>query len=148
VIVITIIIIMAEIFAAVASGAGLLSLAIQLFESSRKLKDFYTTSKDAPQAVADLSFELETMSLSLRQLEMHRRADILSDRLLDRCVVTCTRMAAKIEPAVAKMDHLLKRVRGVSMIYTAFKEPEMRKPLEELEHAKSSMLFVYMSYFQ
>jgi hypothetical protein len=40
--------IMAEIFAAVASGAGLLSLAIQLLESSRKLKGFYDTSKDAP----------------------------------------------------------------------------------------------------
>lgn len=51
---------MAEIFAAVASGAGLMSLAIQLLESSQKLKDFYNASKDAPQTVADLSFELET----------------------------------------------------------------------------------------
>jgi hypothetical protein len=139
---------MAEIFAAVASGAGLLSLAIQLLESSRKLKDFYNASKDVPQTVADLSFELETMSLSLRQLETHRRADILDDQLLGRCVITCTRMTVKVEAAVAKMDHLLKRFRGVGMVYTAFKEPEMRKLLEELEYAKSSMLFAYMSYCQ
>jgi hypothetical protein len=147
VIIITILI-MAEIFAAVASGAGLLSLAIQLLESSRKLKGFYDTSKDAPQAVADLSFELETMSLSLHQLEKHRRADTLDDSLLDRCVITCTRMTAKVEAAIAKMEHLLKRFRGVGMVYSAFKEPEMRKLLEELEHAKSSMLFAYMSYCQ
>jgi hypothetical protein len=138
-------IIMAEIFAAVASVAGLLSLAIQLLESSRKLKGFYNTSRDAPQAVADLSFELETMPLSLRQLEKHR---LLDDQLLGRCVVTCTRMTAKVEAAIAKMDHLLKRSRGVGMLYTAFKESEMRKLLEELEYAKSSMLFAYMSYCQ
>jgi hypothetical protein len=85
--------IMAEIFAAVASGAGLLSLAIQLLESSRKLKGFYDTSKDAPQAVADLSFELETMSLPLHQLEKHRRTDTLDDSLLDRCVINCKLLA-------------------------------------------------------
>jgi NAD(P)H-flavin reductase len=33
-------------------------------------------------------------------------------------------------------------------VYSAFKEPEMRKLLEELEHAKTSMLFAYMSYCQ
>jgi formyltetrahydrofolate hydrolase len=139
---------MAEIFAAVASGAGLVSLAIQLLESSQKLKGFCNTCKDAPQTVADLSFELETMSLSLRQLDNHRRADVLDDQLLSRCVMSCTRMNTKIEAAVAKMDGLLKKFRGVGRVYTAFKEPEMQKLLEQLEHAKSSMLFAYMSYCQ
>ena len=35
---------MAEIFGAVASGAGLLSLSMQLLESSQKLKSFYDTT--------------------------------------------------------------------------------------------------------
>jgi len=139
---------MAEIFGAVASGAGLVSLSMQLLESSQKLKSFYNASKDAPSAVADLSFELETMSLSLRQLAIHRQADISSDTLLGRCMTTCTLMTAKIEAAVAKMEHLLRKSRGIGRVYAAFKEPEIVKLLEGLEHAKSSMLFAYMSYCQ
>jgi len=139
---------MAEIFGAVASGAGLISLAIQLLESSQKLKSFYNASKDAPQAVADLSFELETMSLSLRQLVVHRQADISSDTLLGRCMTTCTLMTAKIEITVTKMDYLLHKSRGIGRMYSAFKESEIGRLLEGLEHAKSSMLFAYMSYCQ
>lgn len=139
---------MAEIFAAVASGAGLVSLAIQLLESSQKLKGLYTTCRDAPQAVADLSFELETMSLSLRQLDTHRRADVLDDQLLARCIITCARMNTKIEATITKMDGLLKKFRGVGRVYAVFKEPEMRRLFEDLERAKSSMLFAYMSYCQ
>jgi hypothetical protein len=139
---------MAEIFGAVASGAGLMSLSMQLLESSQKLKSFYNASKDAPQTVADLSFELETMSLSLRQLVIHNQADITSDTLLGRCMMTCTLMTAKIEAAVDKMEHVLRKSRGVGRMYAAFKEPEVSKLLESLEHAKSSMLFAYMSYCQ
>lgn len=139
---------MAEIFGAVASGAGLLSLAIQLLESSQKLKGFYDATKDAPQAVADLGFELETMSLSLRQLDMHRRGDLLCDELLGRCLVTCNKMVGKIEIAVTKMERQLQKSRNMGRLYAAFKEPDTRKLLEELEQAKSSMLFAYMSYCQ
>jgi hypothetical protein len=139
---------MAEIFGAVASGAGLVSLSMQLLESSQKLKNFYNASKDAPQTVMDLSFELETMSLSLRQLAIHRQADISSDTLLGRCMTTCTRMTTKIEDIVEKMGTRLQKSRGIGRMYVAFKEPEVLKLLEGLEHAKSSMLFAYMSYCQ
>jgi len=137
---------MAEIFGVVASGAGLLSLSIQLLESAQRLKGFYNASKNASQAVADLSFDLHTMSLSLRQLESHRRGDMLGDELLGRCITTCIRMIGKIESAMSKMEHQLQRSRKVGRMYAAFKEPEMRKLLEEMEQAKSSMLFAYVSY--
>jgi hypothetical protein len=139
---------MAEIFGAAASGAGLVSLAIQLLESSQKLKGFYDATKDAPQAVADLGFELETMSLSLRQLEFHRRGDVDGDGLLGRCLLTCNKMVGKIEVVVDKMERQLKRSRNVGRLYAAFKEPDTRKLLEDLEQAKSSMLSAYMSYCQ
>ena len=139
---------MAEIFGAVASGAGLMSLSMQLLESAQKLKGFYNACRDAPQAVAEISFELETMSLSLRQLVIHRQADISSDTLLGRCMMTCTLMTTKIETAVDKMEHHMRKSRSMGRVYSAFKEPEISKLLEGLEHAKSSMLFAYMSYCQ
>jgi hypothetical protein len=75
---------MAKVFGAVASGAGLVSLALQLIDTAQKLKKLYNTSRDAPTTVADLCFELETMSLSPRQLNSHRSANIAGDELLGR----------------------------------------------------------------
>ncbi|KAM0722808.1 hypothetical protein Q7P37_002250 [Cladosporium fusiforme] len=137
---------MAETVGAVASAAGLISLSMQLVESSQKLKKLYKASRDAPSTIADLCFELETMSLSLRQLESHRNADILGDELLGRCVVTCTRMVAKIGEAVGKIERLIKKSSIAGRVYMAFKEPEIDKLLGEMEQAKSSMSFAYMSF--
>lgn len=130
---------MAEIFGAVAGGAGLISLAIQLLESSQKLNAFYNASKDAPQAVAELKFQLETMSLSLRNLERYRQSGVLGDELLSRCILTCTGMVGKIESVVGKMERQLQKSRSVGRIYAAFKEPDIRKLLEDLAWAKNSM---------
>lgn len=82
---------MAEIFGAVASGAGLISLAMQLLESAEKLHGFYHTSEYAPETLRELAEEMETISLSLRHLEQHRQHDDTLDDLLDRCIGSCQR---------------------------------------------------------
>ncbi|KAM0715292.1 hypothetical protein Q7P37_008790 [Cladosporium fusiforme] len=138
---------MAEIFGAVASGAGLVSLSMQLIESAQKLKSFYSASRDAPNTVADLCHELETVSLNLRLLESHRQNNILGDEMLERCVAICARMVARIQVAVDKMGSLMNRSRFAGRLYTAFKEPEMKQSLEELERAKSSLLAACMGYY-
>lgn len=69
---------MAEIFGAVASGAGLVSLSMQLLESSQKLKGFYDSCRDAPETVRQLYFDLETMSMP----------GTLSEASLHDCIVT------------------------------------------------------------
>lgn len=139
---------MAEVFAAVASGAGLVSLSIQLIDSAQKLKKLLNASKDAPTTVADLCFELETMSLSLRQLNSHRNVNITGDELLGRCFTTCTRMVVKIEVTVTKIERIIQRRHVGGRLYMAFKEPEIQDLLNEMERAKSSMSFAYMSYCQ
>jgi hypothetical protein len=139
---------MAEVFGAVASGAGLVSLSLQLIDTAQKLKKLYNTSRDAPTTVADLCFELETMSLSLRQLDSHRSANIAGDELLGRCFTTCASMVMKIQVAVEKIERLIHRRRAGGRLYMAFKEPEIRELLEQLERAKSSLSFAYMSYCQ
>ena len=121
---------------------------MQLVESAQKLKAFYNSSRNAPAMVADICFELETMSLSLRQLEIYRRPDSTANDLLVRCILTCERMTRKIRASVAKIERLLQRSRSAGRLYMAFKEPEIRGLLEEMEHAKSSMAFAYMSYCQ
>lgn len=139
---------MAEIFAAVASGAGLVSLAIQLLESSRKLKGLYDTAKDAPSNVKDLCFDLETLSLQLRQLEQHRQHDHLNTELLDRCIAQCQRRTDKVSDVVDDMARYIRRSAAFGRLYAAFKEPEVEKLLDELERAKSSLSFTYLNYCQ
>jgi hypothetical protein len=139
---------MAEVFAAVASGAGLVSLAIQLLESSRKLKGLYTATKDAPRNVKDLCFDLETLSLQLRQLEQHRQHDHLNTELLDRCIAQCARRTERVRDVVDDMARYIKRSAMLGKLYSAFKEPEVEKLLDELERAKSSLSLTYISYCQ
>lgn len=139
---------MAEIFGAVASGAGLASLSGQLIQSAQKLKSLHNASRDAPTTVADLCHELETVSLNLRLLESHRQSNILGDELLERCVSVCARMVAKIQAAVDRMSSLMNRSRLTGRIYTAFKEPETKQLLEDMERAKTSLLAACMGYYQ
>jgi hypothetical protein len=139
---------MAEIFAAVASGAGLVSLAIQLLESSRKLKGLYNATKDAPRNVKDLCFDLETLSLQLRQLEQHRQHDHLDTELLDRCIAQCERRTEKVSDVVDDMARYIQRSVTFGRLYVAFKEPEVEKLLDELERTKSSLSLTYISYCQ
>jgi hypothetical protein len=139
---------MAEIFGAVASGAGLVSLSMQLLESTQKLKGFCDMMKDAPETAQQLCFDLETMAMALRQFEHYRQADVVGSELLNRCIVACDQAVAKVKTAVDKIDRLLSRARFAGRVYMGFKEPEVRKLMEEMEHAKSSMLLAYTSYCQ
>jgi hypothetical protein len=139
---------MAEIFGAVASGAGLVSLSMQLLESSQKLKRFCDTARDASGAVAHLSFELETMSLALRQFEHYRQQDVFGSELLSRCITSCEHAVSRVLAAVNKVDALLRRSRLAGRLYMGFKDPEVRGLLEEMEHAKTSLQLAHTEYCQ
>lgn len=121
---------------------------MQLLESSQKLKGFCDTVRNAPDAVARLCFDLETMSLALHQFEQYRQQDILGGELLRRCIKTCQQAVSRIQVAVDKVDRLLHKTRLAGRMYMGFKEPEMRTLLEETEHAKSSLHLAYTSYCQ
>ena len=124
---------MAEIFGAVASDAGLVSLAIQLLESAQKPHSLCMACKAAPATVQELSHELQTMSLSLSQLERHRIEDDVDFELMARCIRTCQSKTEDTLMLVDRMDRRMRNLRGLDRLYTAFKEPETARLLEELE---------------
>jgi hypothetical protein len=88
------------------------------------------------------------MALALRQFEQYRQNDLSGSELLGHCIVACNQAVAKIKTAVDKIDRLLSMARFAGKLYMGFKEPEVRRLLEEMEHAKSSMLLAYTSYCQ
>ncbi|KIY03454.1 uncharacterized protein Z520_00145 [Fonsecaea multimorphosa CBS 102226] len=135
------------VFGLAASGAGLLSLSIQLVECAAKLKRIYHAARDAPRIIARLQLGLETMALALRQLEQRRQQRTASDALLARCIVECELHTAEIQELIDKMeDRLSKDAKIGGRLYAAFKQRDVKELLDGLEKAKSSLELAYMMY--
>jgi hypothetical protein len=135
------------IFGLAASGAGLLSLSIQLVECATRLKRIYHAAQDAPRTIARLVSGLEIMAMALRQLEQHRQQGNPAEELLDRCIVECRLSTAEIQMLVNKMEGCMTRhARLGGKLYTAFKQRDVKELLHDLERAKSSVELAYMMY--
>ncbi|KIW23418.1 uncharacterized protein PV07_11616 [Cladophialophora immunda] len=134
-------------FGIAASGAGLLSLSIQLVESAAKLKKIYHAARDAPRTIARLQHSLETIALALRQLEQRRQQGGATDALLTRCIAECELHTADIQELVDKMDDRLSGDAKIGgRLYIAFKQRGVKELLDGLEKAKSSLELAYMMY--
>ncbi|KAH8894034.1 hypothetical protein GQ53DRAFT_839721 [Thozetella sp. PMI_491] len=136
-----------ELLGLAASGAGLLSLAIQLGESALKLRGIYHAARDAPRTVSKLAFGIETMALALRELEQRRQQTGSGGVLLARCLLECQQSTAEILELVDKMErHLEKHSRLAGRMYAVFRERDMKELLDDLEKAKSALQLAYMMF--
>jgi hypothetical protein len=131
----------------ISAGAGLLSLSIQLGESAVKLKAFCSRINTAPETVEQLVYDLETLGLTLQQLDHHRQDDRDSSALLARCIDRCREHAATIASTIEKMERHLTRNNRIGKLYIALKDPDIKALFNELQQAESSLqLAVFMYY--
>ena len=137
---------MAEIFGAVASGAGLASLAIQLGESALKLKSLYDRFKDAPNSLSTISHDLETLALLLQELEIHRQHDRYGGVILGRCITRCREGVKEVSVLIEKMERRIKSRVTIGRMYAALKDKDMARLLLDLEDAKSSLMLALQQY--
>ena len=137
---------MAEVLGVVASGAGLVSLATQLLEKARDIRELHGRTRNAPDTLLNLSHQLETASLLLRQLETHRQHDNYDAELFGRCISQCQHSATQIEKLVQKLKERLSRPRGLGKFMVAFADDEFRKLLQEIEQAKTSIMLAFQMY--
>lgn len=137
---------MAEIFGAVSGGLGLASLAIQLAESASKLKSFCERVRDARSTLTDLAYDIETVSLTLQELERDRQQEGRDDTLLKRCAVRTKEKADKIEALVRKLEARISKSSIAGKAFAALKRPEIQTLLDELEQAKSSIMLTLQTH--
>ena len=138
---------MAEVIVGVAaSGAGLVGLAIQLLETAQSIREFHGLVKSAPDALLNLSHQLETVSLLLRQLETHRQHDSYDAELLGRCIDQCQHSATHMGTLVQKLEKRLARLRILGRIMVALRDEEFHRLLTEIEQAKSSIMLAFQMY--
>ena len=130
---------MAEVFAAVASGAGLVSLALQLAESAMKVKKLCETMRHAPEILEDLSSELELFSMLLTEIagDEPERSGVSAD-LVVRCVQACENKVAKIRWSIEKLENMMRRSPIIARFRTALEEKELGALCNSLERAKTS----------
>ncbi|KIW65398.1 hypothetical protein PV04_07661 [Phialophora macrospora] len=130
-----------------AGGAGLVSLGIQLIESTTKLKRIYRAAQDAPTTLSRLTFDLETMAMALHQLDQRRQAGTPTEALLARCIIACRQSTGEVKELVDKLETCMARhTKFGGKLYTAFKQHDVRGLLDNLENAKSSLHFAYTMY--
>ena len=135
------------IFGVAASGAGLISLSIQLFESANKLRRFYHAAQDAPKTISALVSDLEIMAMFLQQLEHHRQQGTPAEALVARCILRCQHSTAEVQHLVDKMQLCMeKHARLGGKLYSAFKQRDVKDLLDGVERAKSSLHLAYTMY--
>ncbi|KAF2158925.1 hypothetical protein M409DRAFT_30630 [Zasmidium cellare ATCC 36951] len=135
---------MAEVFGAVASGAGLLSLAIQLADSAVKLKKFYDEVERAPKRLQSLAREINLFSNILRNLEDVRLQHGVSDSdVLTQCIEMCEDRTREIVSATRKIENMHQRSQLRGRIYAAVKMSEVIDLCNDMERSKNSLSMAF-----
>lgn len=138
---------MAELLGIVAGGAGLASLAVQLGESGFKIKRLYNSYQEAPKRLKDLSEDLENFSLTIRILERDRQQSTDVDRgIVDQCVRSCSRASAQVYAAVNRFEIAIKKSNIKGRVLTALGQTSIIQLCDDLERAKTSLIFAFNLY--
>jgi hypothetical protein len=138
---------MADPLSLAAAAAGFVGLAGQLAQGVIKLKEIYTTVKDAPKDVADLFASMELLRSLLekvgQQVQELSRGNIDS-RLMQEVVAHCEASRYKIEANVGSICNSIRSNRAGAVRYL-FKKKEIQEMLSDIERCKSNIVIARQS---
>jgi len=137
---------MAEVFGVAAGVVGVASLAIQLADSVKKLKEFCDSVKNVPTEVKETIEEIELLSSVLTTLDGSITPGATNQQDLKKCVDLCRRGIEQISVfAKAFEDRLLSGKRSAA-IKVVFRMEKMKIPMERLERGKATLLLAHQMY--
>ena len=135
---------MAEIFAAVASGAGLVSLGLQLVDCAVKLKAFYENVEKAPRSLNRISREINTFALLLRQIDDTRaRYGVEDSEVLQESIEICIECTEEIVSFTSRLEAIMRRYQTAGRVYSALRMRDVQEICAELERAKNSLMMAF-----
>jgi len=144
---------MAEIFGVATGAFGIASLAIQLVESTKKLKVFCDDLQNAPQEIQGLIGDLERFASLLEtiasssQMQEHALSTPQAC-LLNGSLGSCKRSAEQILVVVRDMEDNVARRKRIGAIRVALKKDLLDKYVRRLEQAKTSLALSYTVYWK
>lgn len=135
---------MADPLSLAAAAAGFVGLAGQLAQGVIKLKEIYSTVKDAPKDVAELCTKMESLRGVLEevgdQIQQLSHDNIKSDTGTFRDVMTqCETSRYRIEAHVKRFGDGFRHNRAAAVRYV-FKKKEIQVMLYDVEQCKSSLI--------
>ena len=136
---------MAEGLATAASGIAVLTVAVQLAQSIKKLSDFWTSIKEAPEDIQAIVTDLDLLSNVLIRIAheaQHVEPDASLAATLNVCLVKVRKLTAllnEIEPAFDSSDL---RVRKWTALKAVLKQGQLVKFQVALDRLKGTLLLV------
>ena len=126
---------------------GVVSLSVQLAESTQKLKRFYNAVKDAPKRLADMIDEIERLSELLTEME-ERSASYSTDvgPKMQRCVASCRDVVDRFSRHANNLESRMKRHKCRGSVRFAMKTEIIEEALDRLERTKTRLMLAFMLY--
>ena len=130
---------------AAASGIAVVSVAVQLAESFKKLCDFWTSVKEAPEDIRAMSADLEILSNVLIQMArdtQHVEPDASLIAALNGCCVNVKILNTILNGVEPGFSSTKCRVRQWSAFKAVLKRGELLKFQVALDRTKATLLLV------
>lgn len=126
---------------------GAVSLGVQLAESVQKVKRFYDAVKDAPERLADIVDEIESLSDILAEMEGDRTSHNTNvGPKMQRCVATCRKAVDSFTTYADGLETRMKRHSRRGSVRFAIKSESIEAVISRLESSKSNLVLAYMMY--
>lgn len=140
---------MADPISLTAAAAGFVGLAGQLAHGVIKLKEIYTTIKDAPRDVTDLCTKMESLQGILEEVgvqvqELSCGNIKIDTRTLRNVITQCETSRYRVETHVKQLGESFRGNRAAAARYV-FKKKEVQEMLSDLEQCKSSLIIARQS---
>ena len=136
---------MAEGLATAASGIAVLTVAVQLAEIIKKLSDFWTSIKEAPEDIQAIATDLDLLSNVFTHIAhetQHVEHDMTLAATLNGCWVKVGKLTAlldEIEPGFASSRL---RIRKWTALKAVLKQGQLAKFQVALDRLKGTLLLV------
>ena len=137
-----------DILSPTASVLAVVSVAVQLADSVKKLSEFWNSVREAPEDVRALAIDVKQLSSVLIQIaseEQHSGLDANSTDAVENCalkVKTLTAVLDEIEPGFASRSS---RVRQWTAIKTVLKKNKIKKCQKALDRMKSTLVLAQLA---
>jgi hypothetical protein len=125
---------------AAASGIAVVSLAIQLAESVKKLHDFWESVKDAPKHFCAIQTDLRLLSTILEKID---REEDLSDPYIRDVLKNCEGQVASLVTTVSVKAES-RRTRAWATVKAAFKKEKVGEFKSCLQETMSTLRLALM----
>lgn len=124
---------------------GVVSFGVQFAESVQKIKRFYNTVKHAPDRLAEVIEELDSLSDILTDMEdSYISEDTETDPKIQRCVNSCRKSVERFSTYVNGLESRIKRCKRRGILAVALKSEDVEQMISRLESSKSNLSLAYM----